>query len=72
MQSKGVHVVALRWEDLIAVAREVEKRGRRGQRLRCVSRAGVARREHSFDKDGKCVFCDRDTHGHGGRQEGRL
>lgn len=25
----------------------------------CVSRAGVERDRHSFDKDRRCIFCDR-------------
>lgn len=28
-------------------------------RYRCCSRNGVWRFEHSFDRDGVCIFCDR-------------
>lgn len=27
-------------------------------KVQCISRAGIERRIHEWDKDGKCVFCD--------------
>lgn len=31
-------------------------------RYQCCSRSGVWRFHHSFDKEGVCIFCDRDKY----------
>lgn len=51
---------AVPWSDVIEDdVRSLRGRGRKVGRSLCTSRTGVMRQKHTFDKDGRCLFCPR-------------